>query len=81
MGVRSRDNYIAYPEGQIYAGLVRMKWNPVRKGDSGGPWYSGGRAVGVTSGDMYGLQNLDFTCALFTPIKGTRTDFGVYINY
>ncbi|MBO9520237.1 MAG: DNRLRE domain-containing protein [Nocardioidaceae bacterium] len=52
-------------------------------GDSGGPWFSGGYAVGIVSGNMPCGFLWKSTCDTFTPLQGNegRGSFDVHVWY
>jgi len=55
-------NYSGYPQ---YCGLTAMHRNIVQGGDSGGPWYFGNTAYGITSGYKWIWF---YNRSLFTPV-------------
>ncbi|RNL64174.1 DNRLRE domain-containing protein [Nocardioides marmoriginsengisoli] len=52
-------------------------------GDSGGPWFSGGNAVGIVTGNMACGFAWQSRCDTFTPIWGNegRGSFDVHVRY
>lgn len=62
-------------------GLVETYDYVSEGGDSGGPWYIGGYAVGINQGSMGCGFLWNSSCGVFTPIKGNegRGSFNVHL--
>lgn len=72
-------NLCILDNGIQYCNLARvtLKRVSVQKGDSGGPWYLGHRAVGITMGRRAG----DAKIAYFTPVEAALNRYGLRLVY
>lgn len=65
--------YLDYPETYCKMAFATNRMG-VQKGDSGGPWYSGSTAYGITSGwHLFVVNGVPTTVAVFTPTKTSFT--------
>jgi hypothetical protein len=70
--------YVKYDTGEKYYNMTTTLGCAVQSGDSGGPWFLGGEAIGITSGR--GHRERHYDVCFFTPLYGNLSNSDISVK-